>query len=373
MLLRPKILDRYLFREAGLTWVAVTVVLLAIMLSTRFTRFLGMAAAGVLPQDLLLQVVALSSIQYLVILIPVSLLMSIMLALGRLYKDSEMAAMAACGVRLGDLYRPFVRLGIALAALTAVLSFSASPWAGRTADYLIKESRQQLALSAFEAGQFKTIPGVPAVFYVGQVYPEQGVLEDVFIRTYGDRRPGVVTAQSGLERTDPATGDRMVSLVNGHRYEGEAGQADFRVLSFSEQGIRLAPPEFIYEAGKRKVAPTLALLESDDLQDAAELQWRLSAPLSVLLLALLAVPLAHTTPRKGRYAKLILGVVAYVFYANLLGVAQAWVGKGQLPVWLGLWWVHGIVLLLAIWLYLLRDGRTAGLGHAWRRIRGAPA
>ena len=357
--MRPSVLDRYLFREAGLTWLAVTVVLLAIMLSTRFARFLGMAAAGVLPQDLLLKIVALSSIQYLVILIPVSLLMAIMLALGRLYKDSEMAAIAACGVRLRALYRPFIRLAIGLAAITAILSFSASPWAGRTADFLIKQSQQQLALSAFEAGQFKTIPGVPAVFYVGAIYPEQGVLEDVFIRTYGERGPGVVTATQGIEAVDTNTGERSISLVDGHRYEGQAGDAQFRVLSFAEQGIRVAPPPFIYEASKRKVASTLSLLQSNSLEDAAELQWRASAPLSVLLLALLAVPLAHTTPRQGRYAKLILGIVAYVFYANMLGVAQAWVGKGQLPVWLGLWWVHAGVLLLAIWLYLRRDGRAA--------------
>ncbi len=143
--MRPLILDRYLFREAGLTWVAVTLVLLAIMLSTRFARFLVLAASGELPETLLLQVVALSSVQYLVILIPVSLLLAVMLSLGRLYLDSEMAAIAACGVSLGTLYRPFIRLGIALAAITAILSFALSPWAERTEDYLIRRAQQQIA------------------------------------------------------------------------------------------------------------------------------------------------------------------------------------------------------------------------------------
>jgi lipopolysaccharide export system permease protein len=105
------ILDRYLLREAGGAWLAVTLVLLSIMLATRFARFLGEAATGILPRELLFKVVALSSLQYLVILIPVSLLLAIMLAMGRLYKDSEIAAMSGCGVSMKQLYRPFMGLG----------------------------------------------------------------------------------------------------------------------------------------------------------------------------------------------------------------------------------------------------------------------
>ena len=119
--MRQTILDRYLLREAGASWLAVTFVLLAIMLSTRFARYLAQAAAGELPRELLFKVAALSSLQYLVILIPVSLMLAIMLSLGRLYRDSEIAAMMGCGVGLGALYRPFIVLGGALALMTAAL------------------------------------------------------------------------------------------------------------------------------------------------------------------------------------------------------------------------------------------------------------
>src|SRR3546814_6642025 len=110
------------------------------MVSTRFARFLAEAAAGDLPQDLLLQVAALSSLQYLVLLIPVSLLLAVMMALGRLYQDNEIAAMTGCGVSLWTLYRPFLLLGTALAVLTALLAFQIGPWAGRTSDYLVKDA-----------------------------------------------------------------------------------------------------------------------------------------------------------------------------------------------------------------------------------------
>ncbi|MCK5858714.1 LPS export ABC transporter permease LptF [Abyssibacter sp.] len=362
--MRPLILDRYLFREAGLTWVAVTLVLLAIMLSTRFARFLGLAASGELPETLLLQVVALSSVQYLVILIPVSLLLAVMLSLGRLYRDSEMAAIAACGVSLGTLYRPFIRLGIALAAITAILSFALSPWAGRTADYLIKRAQQQIAFSAFEPGQFRTIPGVPAVFYVERRDAAEGTMEQIFVRSFGEARAGVLVAQSGRESIEADTGDRTLALKNGYRYEGQPGQAAFRVLSFVDNGFRFPAPSFVYEVGKRKIAATTDLLASGQPEDIAELQWRASSPITVLLLALLAVPLSHTSPRQGRYAKLILGIGAYIVYVNVLGVAQAWVGKGLIPAWLGMWWVHMLVALAVVWLYLFRDGRLRLLGRS---------
>jgi lipopolysaccharide export LptBFGC system permease protein LptF len=156
---RSRILDRYLLTEATAAWFAVTFVLLSIMLSTRFTRALAQAAAGNLPKELLFEVAALSSLQYLVILIPFSLMLAIMLALGRLYRDNEIAAMTGCGVGLDGLYRPFLVLGIVLATLTALLAFHVGPWAGRTSDYLVKNAARMIQYNPFEAGHFKEVAG----------------------------------------------------------------------------------------------------------------------------------------------------------------------------------------------------------------------
>ena len=167
----------------------------------------------------------------------------------------------------------------------------------------------------------------------------------------------------GQEAVDAGSGDRTLALRHGYRYEGEPGQAAFRVLSFAENGFRFPAPSFVYEVGKRKIAATADLVASGQPEDIAELQWRASSPITVLLLALLAVPLAHTSPRQGRYAKLILGIGAYIVYVNVLGVAQAWVGKGLIPAWLGMWWVHALVALAVVWLYLYRDGRVRWPGR----------
>ena len=136
------------------------------------------------------------------------------------------------------------------------------------------------------------------------------------------------------------------------------------MLRFATLTTRVAPPALPYLSGKRKLRETGELVGSPDPEDQAELHWRIAAPLSVLLLALLAVPLAHTSPRAGRYGKLVLGILAYLVYSNLLALGQAWVAKGYVPSAVGLWWVHGLAAVAAFWLIAQRLGWRARLSLA---------
>jgi lipopolysaccharide export system permease protein len=354
--MRQSLLARYVFRESFTSWIAVTIVLLAIMLATRFARFLAEAAAGQLPREFLLNIVALSSLQYLVILIPVSLLLAILLAFGRLYRDQEIAAMTGCGVGPGTLYRPIVVLAVCLSALTAALSFQVGPWAGRQADYLVKGAQRLIQFTPFEPGRFKEVAGGRAVFYAAGVDPVGGALDTVFARLVERRGQSIVTAQSGAQELDRATGERILTLEKGYRYAGEPGRADYEIVKFDTFTTRVAPPPALYLSSKRKIRETGQLLGSDDPEDQAELQWRIAAPLTVLLLAMMAVPLAHTSPRAGRYGKLVLGIIVYLVYTNLLALAQAWVAKGYLPAGAGMWWVHALAAVFAFWLIANRVG-----------------
>ena len=124
---------------------------------------------------------------------------------------------------------------------------------------------------------------------------------------------------------------------------------------FDALTLRLAPPPFTYVNSQRKLATTAALMASRQPEDAAELQMRIAAPVSVLLLALLAVPLAHLRPRQGRYAKIVFGIAVYLVYTNLLALGQGWIGKQVLPAWLGLWWAHALMLGGALWLIRRRQ------------------
>ncbi len=356
MLLRQKILERYLFVEAGRTWMAVTAVLMAIMLSTRFARFLGEAAKGHIPPELLWKVVALSSLQYLTILTPISLLLGSMLALGRMYRDSEIAAMHACGVGLGRLYRPFVRLGFALALLTGVLSLYLSPQAGRTVDYLTKKAAQELKFGVLEPGRFRELPDEGGVFYVEDLNEDGSEIREVFVQLNSSAGESVITAPRGVQRTDAQSGARSLVLLDGYRVDGVPGEARLRITRFAEHGVTMEPPQFIYRSSKQATKASFELIGSADLKDIAELQWRLSAPIAVLLLALLSVPLSRIDARSGRYSKVALGIVVYILYFNLLGVAQAWLESGKLPPWIGLWWVHLVLALVVLRMYAVRGG-----------------
>ena len=350
-----RILDRYLFREVLTAWAAVTFILLAIMIATRFASVLGVAAKGELPRELLLNVALLSSLRYLVILIPVSLLLAIMLSLGRLYSDNEIAAMTACGSGLGRLYRPFLGLAAGLTALTAALSFSIGPWAGRQADFLVKDAKRLVQFTPFEAGQFKTVAGGRAVFYTDAISPDGRDLGKVFAELEEADGASVVVADHGTQQIDATTGERVVELSTGHRYFGTPGTASYDVVRFDALTLRLSPPPFSYINNQRKLKATGALWGSADAEDQAELHFRIAAPVSVLILALLAVPLAHLKPRQGRYSKIVFGILVYLIYSNLLGVGQAWIGKGQVSPLIGLWWAHGLVLGAALWMIRQRQ------------------
>lgn len=359
-------LDRYLLRDAALSWLAVTVVLLLIMLSTRFARLLADAAAGELPRDLLFKVVGLTSLQYLVILVPVSLLLGVMLSLGRLYKDNEIAAMAGCGVSLLRLYRPYLLLGGLLAGFTGLLAFEVGPWAGRAADYLVKDARRLIQYLPFEPGRFKTVADGRAVFYTGEMDPDREQLTSVFAQIEEREGISIIIANEGRQRLDPVSGDREITLYGGWRYQGRPGRADYDILRFEEFTTRVTPPQFIYSSAKRRISRTADLWASSDPEDRAELHWRIAAPLSVFLLTLLAVPLSHVGPRQGRYGKLVVGLVVYLMYSNMLGLGQSWIAKGKLPPFVGLWWIHAAVLAAA----LLLIGRRMN----WRwPVRPRPA
>ncbi|MDE2149936.1 MAG: LPS export ABC transporter permease LptF [Gammaproteobacteria bacterium] len=363
--MRAGILYRYLWRETALAWLAVTGALLAIMMSTRLASVLNFAAKGVVPKDLLLQLTGLQSLRYLVILMPVSLLLAIMLALGRMYSDNEVPAMLVCGQRLRALYRPFVTLSVLLALVTAALALVVGPWAGREADYLVKDGHRLLQLNPFEASRFVTLYNGRAVFYTTSVDAQGAQLGAVFGQVREPDGNALITATRGDQRVDPASGERSIKLHDGWRYVGVPGRRSYNVVHFDTLTLRLSPPPFIYVNQQRQLARTSELLASRDPADRAELAARIAAPVSLLVLALLAVPLSQIKPRRSRYSKVVLGVLAYIAYVNLIGIGQHWIARGNVPAVLGLWWVHGVALAAALWLIMRQ--------HGWRPGRAARA
>ncbi len=369
------IIDRYLLREASSGWLAVTLVLMLLMMGSGFARFLGRAAAGKLPQEMVLKLVALSSIEYLVVILPISLMLGIMLALGRLYRDNEMAAIAAAGFGLQRLYRPFVPLLLTVAVLTAWLSIDLSPWASGRVNQLRDMGRQEATeLQAFAAGQFRSIMDGKGVFYTEALDHKHGLFTNVFVRVKSEEDTVLILAKSGRQEVDPKTRARILVLQNGYRYEGEPGEADYLITAFKEHGVRISPPRVVTNL-KSSAKPFQSLLKSSDKSDWIELNWRLSVPLTVLLLGLMAVPLSHSKPREGRYGRLVLALVIYLMYSNLLTVGRVATDEGKLPVFIGIWAIHLGLMVYIFWLLGSREGwwRRPKLISADSGRSGAPA
>ena len=339
------LLRRYVLRETLQTWLVVTLVLFFILVTSQFASVLGEAAANRVPRTAILQVLGLTSLQYLTILIPVGFFLAVMLALARLYHDSEMAAMMACGVGPAQLYRAVLTLGAGLAVVVAILALVVSPAAVRQVEVIAAQAKRDASLGLLAAGRFISFADGTAALYAGSQTPDRH-LHNVFVQRRNGGKVEVIVADEAWQE-DVGNGVRVLTFARGHRYEGQPGDARFRLVEFAEHGIPFELPANGPVRLSNEARPTAALLGSTDLADQAEFHWRVGVPVTLLVLTILAVPLAKTEPRKGRFAGIASAVLVYLIYANLLAAGRGWLERGQVPAAMGLWWVHGLFLMAA--------------------------
>lgn len=337
-------LDRYLLRESTVTFTAVTGVLLAILLSNQLARILGQAAQAEMSGRIVLTLVGLTTLQQLTILLPVGLFFGIMLALGRLYHESEMTAIGACGVGPRAIYRPVLILAAGVAVVLALLSFYVVPASGARAQLIRVEALRVAQFGALEPGRFRSFAGGDAVFYAERV-DRSGQLYGVFVQRRAEDRLELAVAERAEQRGAGQMEQEFV-LYDGRRYEGVPGSAEWRIVEFREHGIPVRLPEYKAQQKRYELKPTATLIGSDAAPDRAELAWRTAVPVMAVVLMLLAVPLAKLRPRQGRFARIGLAILAYFLYSNLLAAARVWVEKEAPAGQFGLWWVHLVPLAL---------------------------
>ncbi len=156
---------------------------------------------------------------------------------------------------------------------------------------------------------------------------------------------------------DSETGDRYLILEEGNVTDMAPGQLDLRILGFARNDLRLPEPEFrTRKKTGLESTPSTDLLSDSSIESMAELQWRLSPAITVVILGLLAIPLAHSEPREGRGGRIILGILVYLLYGNLIYLCRSWVTDGHLSPYIGLWWVH-VLFLVFSFIWIRRQGR----------------
>jgi lipopolysaccharide export system permease protein len=361
------LIGRYIFREAFGSWLVVMLVLFSIFMTNQLADILGDAAADRLPRDAVLAIFGLTALRNLTLLAPITLFLGVTLALARLNRDGEMAALSACGIGLTRMLVPIGAFTLLLALGLAWLALVLTPEASRRIEEIRFSAEQNVELSAIEAGKFVSPDSGETVIYAREVLGDE--LRDVFLQTQQGDRVIVILAARGRRILNPTAGEQAFVLNEGRQYEGVPGESNFLRLEFDELTLPIRPDdedEFVEVAAAK---PTLELFRSGRLADRAELHWRVSYPISLFVLSLIAVPLSRTSPREGRYARLGMALLIYLIYTDMLLITRVWMERGVVDADVGMWWVHAIGGLLGL-LLLARDG---GWFVRARALRPVPA
>ena len=347
------IFQRATRREFTHSAAGVFVALFAILLTTQLIRFLGEAAQGAIAPEAVIALLGFSALNYIPALLSLSLFVSVLLALSRSYRDSEMVVWFSCGLSLAAWVRPVMTFTLPLVLAIAGLSLFVSPWAlSKSAEYRgnleVRKDAGQISPGAFQ----ESSSGDQVVF-VEAVADDASYVKNVFVSSLRNQRLGVTMAATGHQEI-AENGDHFMVLENGHRYEIEPGSPEFRILDYARYAIRLETKEARGIEKTPKNTPTLELLEKNLPVYRAELLWRLSVPISAIVLALLAIPLSFVNPRAGRSANMLLALFTYVLYLNLLTISQAWVASNRISFATGLISVHLFMLCLLPLLFYRR-------------------
>jgi lipopolysaccharide export system permease protein len=347
------IFARSLVREFGQVALTVGAVLLAILFTTQIIRLLGRAAGGILPADAVMVMLGFGALNYLPVVISLTLFIAVLLTLSRCYRDSEMVVWFANGKSLTDFVRPVLLFALPLVVLVGALSLFLSPWAlQKSAEYTDKlDARSDV--SRISSGVFRESKNADRVFFVEKVDLETNRIENVFVQSVQHQKLGVIVAEKGYQETH-GNGDKFIVLQNGRRYDGTPGQADYRLADFEKYAMRIeSKAKAAGQPGTKSMTPG-EILKNPTPERLAELHWRIGLPISVMILSLLAIPLSYVNPRAGRSANLILAILVYMIYSNLMSIAQAWVAQGKLSPIIGLWPVHGFMVIILMLLFFRR-------------------
>ncbi|MEI6204791.1 MAG: LPS export ABC transporter permease LptF, partial [Enhydrobacter sp.] len=309
---------RYLAKEVCVTLVALTAILMLIFMSNQVVIYMNRAASGVIPGMLVMQLMLLELPNLLSLLLPLGFYVALLLAYGRLYAESEMTVLQACGYGQGKLLQHSLIMALVVALITTSMML-ASPWIAYKRAKLLQTTGVKTLIQTLLPGRFRALPGGNQVFYVESILPDHLQAKNIFfarqIQLAAVPQWDIIWAENARLTTDPHTHEDYVELMHGKKYLGQPGSSAYQIASFDSYKNRLPHPDQHVKNDPRTIKlADLWPLNNPDRIKAAELQWRLSVPLMVFVLTLVAVPLSRVNPRSGKYAKLLPAILLYILY-----------------------------------------------------------
>jgi len=347
------IIDKYIAKELLTSFLSVIFVLLIIVLSTEMVHLLRWVTEGIIPTTVFFPYLINSFFEFTVILIPLSLLMGILLAFGRLYHDSEMAAIMSAGIGPMRWYRPLMLVALPITLLLLVLLMFVQPAISHQRALIKAEVRSQVELDTLMVGQFNRANKGGGVLFLESENKKKHQIENVFFQQHRENKSYIDLAASTSSYYD-TDGQRYMMMHDGTHYIGNPGEADFKIIKYKDYGIFINKKP-VKARLSEKTKSVFELWSSTNPLYQAELQWRITIPIATIIVAIMALPLSEVKPRSGRYAKLAAALILYLIYSNLLGVGKTWIMQEKVPVWVGTWWVHVIAIIVTL-LLLKRSG-----------------
>lgn len=345
------ILDRYITTEI-VRPLSIGVGLLVIVFAGYSSAIkLSQAAEGLIQPSTVAELILLNTVIALEVLLPTALYLSVLSAVGRLYRDSEMAALNAAGISELRVLGAVFKLALVVAVVVGALSLFGRPWAYQESYRIEAEAVAEFDINKIEAGQFIELQDSRYVLFARDVDYEHGRLKQVFLQSDEDEKSQVIFAREAILPPVQFGVPRSAEFHDGYSYRLDPAGREDVTLHFKTLVVHLdkAEKDTSY---KRKAQSTASLASSDQPKDIAEYQWRLSTPLATVLLALLAVPLSRSGPRQGRFGNFFVAILLYVLLFNLTSMARNWLEQGRVGALPGLWWVYAATALLLLALLL---------------------
>lgn len=360
--LRSGVFHRAMVREFTTMGILVFAILLGIVVLSQLIRLLGESVGGSLPVEAVLVLMGFASLNYLPVLLSISLFMAVLLTLTRSYSDSEMVVWFCTGTSLTRWIRPVMWFATPVVCTIALLSLVLSPWAMSKVDDVKHRLDNADDVAVAAPGVFRESRQADRVFFLENLDKETNRVGNIFVQSVEHDKVGSMVAKQGFQETAP-NGDHFLVLLNGRRYEGTPGQQDYRIVEFERYAMRVETAEIKQKTPRLQAYSTLYLLQNQTPLNLSELHWRLGLPISALILALLAIPLSFVNPRAGRSLNLMVALVIYMLYNNLISVTNTWVAQGKISASVGLLGLHVLMLaLVMLWFYHRMSV------YSWRRL-----
>ncbi|MGH8114129.1 MAG: LPS export ABC transporter permease LptF [Rhodanobacteraceae bacterium] len=354
---RFTILDRYILREFLYGTLAATVVLLVIFTGSTFADIVNKVATGRLPGAIMFTVLGLNLVNTLQALLPMAMFLGILLALGRMYRDSEMHVLSASGFGPRGLLKPAAIFAVGTAAVVALVSLWLGPLAARASNAEIDQANRSVIAAGLEAGQFTSLSGRGGILFANSVSPDGTRLGKLFVSSEQTGKDGVVSinvivADHGDLYHEGQEDNRFIALHDGHRYDIRLGQDNWRLMKFQRNDIALSQPtDDSGETDPESLRTTASLIGDPDSAARAELQWRIAVPFGLIVLAMLALPMSRQAPRSSPVGRILIGVLAYLIMMDMMTFGREFIASGRLPAPVGMWWILLPVFVGAAWAF----------------------